>query len=966
MMNSVTVRRFRRDRGESTTMTLNHNDRMRSLLIALTASAGLAMSALAQCPHHAAEAEAAAEADCSAITLGDRTMHRSEWRASTFSISSQAEGALAVLPSGEMVAVWSSRRQQEGHYGVYMQRFDARGVAIGEETGLGLWGRSHQSSPVIAAGPKGETWAAWVSHHQDGELGSIIARRMDGDASSEILVNATQRGHQGSPVIAATPDGGAVLIWQSVPTPHTPPQLMGRIIAADGTFVTDEFAISSSSDRHERCPSIAMHTDGSFAVAYGVFEGSTPDGIRLQRFNSDGERLGDEHIVAGELGEAQIEPVIAATTTGYLVAWLDNGAEGDDYAVMAQRLAKDGELVGRPFMAHAETDGAQIAPAIAVQPDGSFVIAYNSADTDGDGIHAQAFDADGSRLGTAIRLTEHEAGRQSMRRGLGTNRLVATPSGGLAAVWSGDAGTDDGSSVNITMLSPNPIDRGDLALGVTDAMKPATAVATSETAQPHIPPTFDPQTIGRDQREVSITADGVGFTGIVSTGWTPPDPQMAVGPDHIVAMTNGAIAFFEKDGTKVFEDEIEDSFGFWGSVGATGFVFDPEALYDPISGRYFAMAAEAYAPGGRSYVLVAVSDDSDPNGEWHKYRFETTDLSGNLFDSPNMAVDEDVLYITGDGFGFGANYPVYTFDKASLLVGDPPAVAQQTTLSTSTQSAGIPPVSFDDPPALYMIEHQEGSNRTGVRLIALTDPLGAMDFHTFTLTVPAYSNPADPPQLGTSVRPESFDARFWSVAYRDGSLWATHHVNSSRVRVRWYQIAMNGFPFTDFDPQLIQSGEIDEGNLSTFFSSITVNESGDAALAFSRSSSSEYISMATAYRTANDPFGTMRPMVVQKQSTGPSTSGRWGDYSAVEVDPADGRTFWAHHEYFETFWKTWINSFAPPTPDGDLDGDGDVDLADLGILLASYGVDDGGDLDGDGDTDLADLGILLANYGFGT
>jgi hypothetical protein len=48
---------------------------------------------------------------------------------------------------------------------------------------------------------------------------------------------------------------------------------------------------------------------------------------------------------------------------------------------------------------------------------------------------------------------------------------------------------------------------------------------------------------------------------------------------------------------------------------------------------------------------------------------------------------------------------------------------------------------------------------------------------------------------------------------------------------------------------------------------------------------------------------------------------------------------------------------------GDLDGDGDVDLADLGILLASYGIDDGGDLDGDGDTDLADLGILLANYG---
>lgn len=50
---------------------------------------------------------------------------------------------------------------------------------------------------------------------------------------------------------------------------------------------------------------------------------------------------------------------------------------------------------------------------------------------------------------------------------------------------------------------------------------------------------------------------------------------------------------------------------------------------------------------------------------------------------------------------------------------------------------------------------------------------------------------------------------------------------------------------------------------------------------------------------------------------------------------------------------------------GDLNGDGCVDLADLGILLAAYELDDGGDLDGDGDTDLADLGALLANYGAG-
>ena len=55
---------------------------------------------------------------------------------------------------------------------------------------------------------------------------------------------------------------------------------------------------------------------------------------------------------------------------------------------------------------------------------------------------------------------------------------------------------------------------------------------------------------------------------------------------------------------------------------------------------------------------------------------------------------------------------------------------------------------------------------------------------------------------------------------------------------------------------------------------------------------------------------------------------------------------------------------------GDVDGDGDADLADLGVLLANFGCTPppncAGDLDGDGDTDLEDLGILLSDFGCGT
>jgi hypothetical protein len=52
---------------------------------------------------------------------------------------------------------------------------------------------------------------------------------------------------------------------------------------------------------------------------------------------------------------------------------------------------------------------------------------------------------------------------------------------------------------------------------------------------------------------------------------------------------------------------------------------------------------------------------------------------------------------------------------------------------------------------------------------------------------------------------------------------------------------------------------------------------------------------------------------------------------------------------------------------GDLDGSGEVDAADLGLLLLYYGPcggDCGGaDLDGSGEVDSADLGLLLLSFG---
>ncbi len=919
------------------------------------------------------------------VSVGDREYCRYEFRASTFTPSAQSEAALDVDADGSITVVWSSRRQQGGRYGIYAQRFSPTGVALGSETQVNLWTESHQMGPDIATDADGNAWIVWQSHGQDGHAGAIIARRFDGEfrGGAEVLVNERWRGHQTEPVVAAGPGGQALVVWSSSAAAGEAQTLRARLLGAGGSPLGSEFAVRPHATTNVRAAAAAFSPDGQFAIAYSVFnQANRPAGIYMQRFAPDAKRLGEEVLVSGAPKNSQIEPVIAATPRGYVVSWLDAESDGDDYGVLARRFDFGGKPLGDPVVVNTTRTGPQTAAAVAGAGDGRFVVAWNSGDENESGIFGQLFAPDGTRLGREFRINQHGNGKQALRGAISTRRLAFSPSDELICVWNGDAGLGDKSSVNVTLLTPQPLQLAGDPQGVTKDMKPATLTAPasiaggqssipnrqSSIAEPHRPPTFNPADIEHGEREIRRGRDGFGFTAIFNTGWTPPDPHLAVGPEHIVVMTNGAIAFFTKDGNQTFQDEIEDSYGFWGSVGASGFVFDPEVLYDELSGRFFAMAAEAYAPPGssHSYVLVAVSDDSDPNGTWYKYRFDTTALAGDLFDSPNIDVDQNAVYITGDGFGMGANYPIYVFDKASLLVGNPPAVTNSLTLSTTTQSAGIPPVT-DDSGLLYMIEHGEGwFGDTTVRLIALRNGLSLPTIVTTSLTVPAYTYPENPPQAGTSTRPETFDARFWSVAYRNGSLWATHHVNSSRVRARWYEVTMNGWPLSAQQPQLVQSGEIDPGGtVRTFFGSITVDDLGNAAMTFSRCSPSEYISMGTAYRLACDPLGTFRTDVIQQSSTSPDTSGRWGDYSEIEPDPVDARTFWAHHEYREAGWRTWVSRIDVEAcgPLGDLDGDGDVDLSDLAILLASYGIDDGGDLDGDGDTDLSDLAILLSNYG---
>lgn len=841
---------------------------------------------------------------------------RVELRANEFTIGGQVAPSLDVDGLGRVVIAWESVRQLKGRPAALYRVFGPDGVPLAREQMVSRDESFPQQRPSTVWTNDGKPLTAFESLYRDESAQGVFV--------GELQINRTARGSQWNVVATSLPNGNVVLAWAGEIGPDES-RIFARLVAADGKPLGPEVRVSDMPRTMDGNPTIAADGDGA-VIAWQRFgsEGKL-GGLWARRVNLSAEPVGAERKVAGD---AALEPCLAATKDRIVLAWQQLESDGH-HRVKWTLLAPD--LCRRLATAYVPWQpGSQNGAAVAALPTGEFAIAWNLRKVKDMDVYLQTFDSKARAAGRPFRVNSYAPGEQRLAEGCGKRRIAWLPDG-IVVAWSGEGNLGDANGVHLTYLLRNR-DQLLAQAGTVNAQTesfltslagthstdaPLRAQMVREAAQSHEPPTYDPR-LREDPwgRAAGIRGAG-GFTGIVNTGWTPPDPTLAVGPNHLVLMTNGAIAFFNKDGTKTFQGLIEGSNGFWGSLGTTNFVFDPECLYDPLSGRFFAMAAEGNEPGNRSHVLIAVSDDSDPNGTWYKYRIETTQHAGNLFDSPNIAVDDNVVYVTGDGFGMGSSYPVFTFDKASMLAGQEIAVMRSTIMPTSTQSAGIPPVSFGNPPALYMIEHKEASSNTTVRLIALRNPLTTPTFTETTLTVPAYTSPPeDPPQQGSSSRPEAFDVRFWSVEYRNGSLWACHHVGTSRVLTRWYEIKMNGWPTSGQNPTLVQSGTIDPGStIRTFFCSIGVDDAGNAAIICARSSPTEQFSMYRAARKATDALGTMPDQAILKSSIGPYTAGRWGDYSGCEFDPVQPGVFWGHHEWSENgAWRTWVESFAVVAP----------------------------------------------------
>jgi len=414
------------------------------------------------------------------------------------------------------------------------------------------------------------------------------------------------------------------------------------------------------------------------------------------------------------------------------------------------------------------------------------------------------------------------------------------------------------------------------------------------------------------------------FLGLDDSGGSiPPDVNGCPGPNHLMVTLNTDTRIMTKDGETI--STITTGI-FWNPLPGSGDTFDPKISYDPYRERWIYVMPSGSSPN-TTKLFVAVSENSDPTGNWYLYSFDGDPNDNHWFDYPNYGFNKNKLVVTGNMFGGGGNYvAIYVFDLNQLY--DNAVEINFTRISTYDGFTIVPAKTYDENEEdIYMV-HNAGGNQGGYGYVNLwkitgeaSDPqlvnLGLIGVPE-TWSNGSYANGGNfAPQLGTDLKINTVDARMENMIFRNGKLWATHHVylpqgEPNRCSVQWWEM-------DPYDVSLNQWGRIDDptAEMCYAFATIAVNAKEDVMIGYSSFSENQYASSSYAIRFGDDPLNTMRESYQYKDGLAPywktfgAERNRWGDYSATWVDPEDDLDFWTIQEYADLpssgddHWATW-------------------------------------------------------------
>ncbi len=425
------------------------------------------------------------------------------------------------------------------------------------------------------------------------------------------------------------------------------------------------------------------------------------------------------------------------------------------------------------------------------------------------------------------------------------------------------------------------------------------------------------------------------FVGLPFGGGTPPDVIGDVGPNHYIGMVNASrFAIWDKQGNVLVPATTLSS--LWGGGGACADGDgDPIVQYDELADRWL---MTEFDTSGNTFCIY-VSQTADPvAGGWYGYSFSAPSFP----DYPKYGVWPDAYYVsTFESPVLG----IYAFDRAAMLAGAA-ATYQRFTIPQLTGSSPrvtrILPADHDGTQAptaglpnifARTVDATQDNSNPNDRIeiwefdVDFVTPANSSFTNTQNLTPVAFTLlPCSPttrdcvPQPGTGVKLDALYNRAlrrlaWRVVDGTARMVVTQVVDAGGgiAGKRWWELRSD----TSANPvwSIFQEGTYSPDSVGRFMGSVAMNASGDIALGYSVSDATSVLpGIRVTGRTDGDPAGTMTMNELTiKDGEGIQTSiQRWGDYSSMNVDPADGQTFWYTNEIVQPngLWITWIGTFS--------------------------------------------------------
>lgn len=454
------------------------------------------------------------------------------------------------------------------------------------------------------------------------------------------------------------------------------------------------------------------------------------------------------------------------------------------------------------------------------------------------------------------------------------------------------------------------------------------------------PPSTDP--VLQTAVNPAAATVGVSFEGIDNgDGVLPPDTNGAIGPYNYVQTVNLSFAVYDRSGNKLYGPaHINTLWSGFGGPCQTSNDGDPVVLYDHQADRWLvSQFALPNYPFGPFYQCIAVSVTGDPTGAW--YRYEFTISNSKMNDYPKFGVWGDAYYLSVNQFSQAslrwAGEGVAAFERSRLLRGDANARMVYFDLYSVDPNLGgmlpsdldgqAPPsgapntyAQFDDdawgysPDQLQLwafhVDWNNPSNSTFTRT-------GALATASFDSNMCGGSRNCIPQPGGVNLDAIA-DRLMYRLQYRNFGSYQTLVVNHTvdvngqdHAGVRWYELRDNGSGW-----EVYQQGTYAPDSANRWMASAAMNGVGQIALGYSVSSGSISPSIRFTGRLPGDPSGQMTQgdnHLVDGSGYQEHSSGRWGDYSSLSVDPVDDCTFWYTQEYYNGMssagWQTRVGSF---------------------------------------------------------